>query len=443
MSAVLSALAEVLKGGSQVGREWADSSNRATAAKNRDAVLRWADEQSKIKDIEKQFAAVKVPLPNTPAERGAVLAQFGIDPEADKPVEEYLQTKSKAVAPTGPDLDWEAAVANGATPEQADQMRATVQKRRDEAGLAGGVRTKAEAGQALGGSGSTKVEERRTDRRWSSQTADRVRDAAVNHMNSTLQRPERGTEDIDQTEAQLRKKYDLASGYSSYLDKEDLPSLLKQIEGLSSSRNARVSSDNSLRGDQTQIATGILNADRMMEQAGESAAAKAEEGDKNRGVKVSEGDANRRSRERIAGARINLARDKAFNDFVKFDAGNSLKALQAAQRNAGMIASALKGAKRPEQQATILKGFGIEAELQKPFFGRAKVEWDETSVQAAIDEARVNYEDAAKRLRKQSRRQVGDREPSGGAPPKGTSEKPLPSGWVRGADGVMRKQPAK
>ena len=415
----LAALATMLQGGSKIGLDVIADVNAGTRARNRDSVLRWSAEQSKIKKIEKDLAKAGMPLPNDPQARAAILPQFGADPSADKPVEEFLRSQDKQPVQTGPDKFYEAILEqNGGDTEMADKMVAAYRQKRDTAGLAGDTATKAQAGADLLGSGSVNASERNTKRGWSSQTADAVRPRAIDFMNTTLGREERGTADIDQQEAEIRKQYELASGYSSYLEKEDLPSMLKQIEGLSASRNSRISSDNSIRGDKTQIALGIQGSDRVMEQAFQAAEARAQEGEETRESRERIARMNEGGRNNRANANLSFKRDKALDDFVKFDAGNSLKALQAAQRNAGMIASALKGAKRPEQQAAILKGFGIKAELQKPFFGRGAVVWDESTVQAAIDEAKGSYQDAAGRLREQSRKQVGD---GPAAPGKATS----------------------
>lgn len=461
------ALATLLEGVGRLGPGLVEQYNSGIRSKNRDSILRWsadearawAEEQDKIRKLEREAERVGTPLPTDPALRRAAIGANGLDPAADGSFEEFvaadrknpekvarLQAQANATGmgiavdgvygkdsaraeqrlsamrlPDEKDPYFQEAIRMGADPETARALKAQTLAKVDSAGKTGGVVESAVAGRSAVGPGYVKTSSGNSSTVKSDPISDALQGRAIQFGNDLLSRKEQGFAGDDAEEAKLQHEYDLLRGYSSQLDEKDLPALLKRIEAVQARRKDHIAADGSVRGDQTQAFTGLLSSMSATQRAAEAATARADDREKDRELKdrlerMKEGGRNARH-----GANLAFRRDQAFNDFVKYDAGNSLKALLGAQRNAGMIASAIKG-KRPEQVASILKGFGIHAELQKPFFGRATVEWDESSVRDAIAEASAAYQDAAVRLRNQSRRQVGEG-PSGAGGGGGTSGK--------------------
>lgn len=477
MSAGLAALAAVLQGVGEKAPGFVDKYNAGIASKNRGAILgwgeeaslTWAREQQKLRQLEQDAKAANVTLPEGGAEKRAVLADHGVDPDADLPFDKWVAKKrgtkggvkeiqsrlnemgagldvdgilgpksvaamdvegrARAMAEQDP-MFRDAMERGGMTAEQALKAAQVLRSKQQTAGLPGEVAQQAEAAQGMAG-GRVDAGQRETTRAWGSNLAEGVMPQANALMSDILSRKERGASDLDLEEERLRYQMSLLQPYASQLDKEDLPALLKRVENIGAAKKERGGQDEGMRGDQVRLLTGLLGFDRAMTQTTASAEARAAEGEKNRALKGNLEKMKEAGRNRREGWKLAFKKDQAFNDFVKYDAGNSLKALQAAQRNSGMIANAIKG-KRPDQVAQILKGFGLSAEVQKPFFGKATVEWDEESVREAISAAAESYQDAAARLRKSAKKQAGEKPDE--VPSSGYT-------WVKGTDGIMRKVP--
>lgn len=311
MSAGLAALAGVLQGISEKAPGMIQSYNSGVAAKNRDSVMKWAEEQSRLSDTLKELDAAGVKLSDDESVARSQIKSVGADPDAALPFEEWAK-KRIGGATAGPSAARdslqgkfaEQARGAGATEDQIAMMKETTDARYARGGLASETMEQAQA--ATMGSGNVQAENRTTERQWRSPTADAIRGSAVSFANKTLGREEQKFDDLDAEEKRLNKKMALMGGYRSYLSDEDFKTVLEQIKGVADARKERGSQNSSLRGDQTQLTTGLMGFDRAMEQTVTAAAARADEGEKNRELKASEGAANRASAERRAAATRNV-----------------------------------------------------------------------------------------------------------------------------------------
>lgn len=364
MSAGLAALATFLQGGGKIIGDVANDRNKAIAAKNRDEVLQWseraamewAEEQAKAKQIEDRMIRVGMTPPTDPKERAAVMGQFGVRPEAMGTFEEFFAAgpgskQTPEEKPThGNALDAaNAQVAQAASMEgaQLSQAKAVVDAKRQIAGKVGEVAQAASAAQDLEG-GKVGLTERETSRSWKSPLADAIRPEAQRFMTETLRRPEVGTGDLDAEERRLAKRLGLAQGYSSYLQKEDFDSMREQLKQVAESRRDRLRADSDLRGNQVQIATGILGFDRTMEQTAASAEARAELEDKKIGSREKIAGALERGRMARKGMDIGYKTGKDRNDLIYKSAKEEQDALADWERRNGTIwanAKKLRGKK--------------------------------------------------------------------------------------------------
>lgn len=455
MSAGLAALATFLQGGGKIIGDVANDRNKAIAAKNRDEVLQWseraamewAEEQAKAKQIEDRMVRVGMTPPTDPKERATVMGQFGVRPEAMGTFEEFFaagpgskQTAEEKPAPAQvlDDANAKMAEAAGMDASQISTGKQVIEAKRGVAGKAGEVAQAVNAAQDLEG-GNVQLTERETSRSWKSPLADAIRPEAQRFMTETLQRKEQGTGDLDAEERRLAKRMGLAQGYSSYLQKEDFDSMREQLKQVAESRRDRLRADSDLRGNQVQISTGNLGFDRTMEQTAATADARAQLEDKKIG-----------SREKIAGAleKGRMARKsmdigykvgKDKTDLIYKSAKEEQDALADWERRNGNIwanAKKLRGKKLTDYLAA--QGVPMKKGPEGFFGGQEDVpDFNEfnrlgrEAIQARAVASRELLGDAAYQQAAQS----------GVRPGKPKGEGKATSGWVKGPDGVMRKQP--
>lgn len=364
MSAGLAALAAVLQGVGEKAPGFVDKYNAGVASKNRgsilgwaeDASLTWAREQQKLRQLEQDAKAANVTLPEGGAEKRAVLADHGVDPDADLPFEKWVAKKrgtkegvkeiqsrlnemgagldvdgilgpksvaamdvegrARAMAEQDP-MFRDAMERGGMTAEQALKAAQVLRSKQQTAGLPGEVAQQAEAAQGMAG-GRVDAGQRETTRAWGSNLAEGVMPQANALMSDILSRKERGASDLDLEEERLRYQMSLLQPYTSQLDKEDLPALLKRIENIGAAKKERGGQDEGMRGDQVRLLTGLLGFDRAMTQTTASAEARAAEGEKNRTLKGNLEKMKEAGRGRRAGAALNAKIDKMNRDELRY-----------------------------------------------------------------------------------------------------------------------------
>lgn len=474
MSAGLAALAAVLQGVGEKAPGFVDKYNAGIASKNRGAILgwgeeaslTWAREQQKLRQLEQDAKAADVTLPEGGAEKRAVLADHGVDPDADLPFEKWvakkrgtkkgveeiqqylndstgaqlvvdgdigrltnaaMDPKIRAERLLAQDPEFRLAINVGGMSAEQALEQADIRRRKEwKSGIAGEVAGRAEAAQSLTG-GNVAAGQKETKRGWDSEYMESVRPQVTALTSDILSRKERGASDLDLEEERLRYQMGLLQPYTSQLDKEDLPALLKRIENIGSSRKERRGEDDALRSDQVRVLTGFQGADRGMTQASISAEARASEGDKNRDLKGRLERTKEAGRDRRAGAALNAKIDKMDRDELRYHQESLRKQIADRKR---IIAQGAKLKPRTYESVEQAAGaLGVDVADVKSFFSKSG-KLDFTKANNEVYALEGDLDKANKEMARRNRVPGAGGQPKDVSSPKAGSDfSPGGSGW--------------
>lgn len=419
MSGRLATLGAVFK---EVGRSLpgvVKAFDERTAAENRDSIMKWAEEQSYLDETYRKLKASGL-LSEDPTEHPMQAVAMGANPAAGGSYEDWLAARDpdsvKRIQQTANDMGIQVHKKGGKlgsvgvdgkfgneTSEAAQAIRgalsndesdpwfqqvvaaagggaeglATARELRKEhqntvsrAGSGAGIADQASAIRSLVGRGSGKVSTSDYSRTTSDPVSEALTPGAIQFGSRLFGRREDDVSPLKAEEARLNAKLSLMSRYRGGLSDDDFKGALEQLKTLGDQRREREAVNTSVRGEQTQLTTGVMNNMSAMDRQQQELSARADEGAKNRDADLERtkimAAAGRYKADKSADAKGDDTEWKAAKALVD----NSRAKLLGAQK---LTEDIVKLKMRPEQAQKAAQAYGLGV-IPGGIFGKDRVD---------------------------------------------------------------------